>query len=264
VTEKAPEASIQTPIAVIARQTFAAWAADENRPPDGAYDGGAWRQAQWARLREAIEPDPETWWLVALEAIRYASPDDLRILGLWPFRVLLAVGGEPLQQRAVVIARDDPKMAAILVEALEDSFAVPGQVWSGMTEMVRLLGLETAIAAAMRHADRVAAIHGDDADDTPDFWAFDLGGRLARNVPELAWAFVTGLIAGVSEPALDFVGAGELENFCWVVGATFIERIEAEAECNPRFRRALGSVWPGNEVIPADTYRRIRAAAGFG
>ena len=64
------------------------------------------------------------------------------------------------------------------------------------------------------------------------------------------------------ETELDYVGAGELEDFCWEVAPAFIERIEAEAVRNPRFRLALASVWPGAGTIPPEMYSRIRAAAG--
>ena len=59
-----------------------------------------------------------------------------------------------------------------------------GRVWSGLTETVRRLGLETAVAANARVAEATAATRGgDDHWDSPDFWAFGLGGRLAANDP---------------------------------------------------------------------------------
>ena len=253
----------KTRVAEHARQTLMAWRSGSNDPPEADHDREAWRQARWDELSEAIRVDPETWWEVSRDVIEESDWSQLGMIGLWPFHALLAVGGDAIQTKAFEAARSDPKVAGLVVMGMEMVIGDDGRVWSGLTETVRRLGLETAVAANARVAEATAAARGgDDHWDSPDFWAFGLGGRLAANDPELAWAFVLALIETAPETELDYVGAGELEDFCWEVAPAFIDRIEAEAARNPRFRVALASVWPGAGTIPPETYSRIRAAAG--
>jgi hypothetical protein len=248
-------------VAERARQTLAAWLAGTYDRPNDDRDRESWRQARWVELCEAIREDPDTWWEVSRDVIDETDWSQLGIVGVWPFRALLTVGGEAIQAKAFEVARTDRKVAGLVVMAMEDVIGDHGRVWSGLTEVVRRLGLDTAVEANARLTEAtVASSGGDEHWDSPDFWAFGLGGRLARNDPELAWAFVLALIERVPDTGLDHVGASELEDFCWVVAPLFIDRIEAEAARNRRFRAALGSVWPGLRTIPPGTYRRIRAA----
>jgi hypothetical protein len=250
-------------VAGLARQTLAAWLAGRHEPPNGAHDQERWRRATWDDLCEMVRVDPQTWLEVSLEVIDETPwSRRLGVIGLWPFRAVLAVGGDPIQGQALAAARADPKRTAIVVEALEDLVGDAGRVWSGMTAVVTRLGVDTAIAANARISEAAAASSdGVGHWESPDFWAFGLGGRIAQNDPELAWVFVNGVIDSVSDETLDYVGASELEDFCWAVAPAFIERIETEAASDPRFRRALASVWPGVDTIPPETYRRIRMAA---
>jgi hypothetical protein len=225
------------------RQTLLAWRSGMNDPPEADHDRESWRQARWDELCAAIRADPVTWWEVSREVIEESDWSQLGMVGLWPFHALLAVGGEAIKAKAFEAARTDPKVAGLVVMAMEIVIGDHGRVWSGLTGTVRRLGLDTAVAANARLSEATAAsTAGDDDWDSPDFWAFGLGGRLAANDPELAWAFVLALIETVSAATLDYVGAGELEDFCWEVAPAFIDRIEAEAARNHRFRVALASV----------------------
>jgi len=243
------------------RRTLGAWLDGTNDPPTGLVDDG-WRQARWDELCDAIGKDPQTWLDVSLTVIEETPWKDLGMIGVWPFRALLAVGGDSIEGQVLEIARVDPKVAGIYVMAMEDVIGDHGHVWSGLTAVVRRLGSDVAVAATARIAEAAqTSAEGRDFWDSPDEWAFGLGGRLAANDPELAWTFILGVIEAVPETVLGYVGASEVEDFCWEVAPAFIERIEAEAARSPRFRIALGSVWPGGETIPPDTYGRIRTAA---
>ena len=141
---------------------------------------------------------------------------------------------------------------------------------------VRALGIDAAVEAAKRLAERVAS--GGDFDG-PDFWAFLLGMQLGQGDPELGWEYVCRLVDAVAdqEAVLSLVGAGWLEDFCWFAAPAFIDRIVERARLNDAFRAALGEVWPGGADIPAgesvpegcvagprippEIYARIRSAA---
>ena len=79
------------------------------------------------------------------------------MVGLWPFHALLAVGGDAIQTKAFEAARTDPKVAGLVVVAMEMVIGDNGRVWSGLTETVRRLGLETAVSANARVAEATAA-----------------------------------------------------------------------------------------------------------
>jgi len=199
-----------------------------------------------------------------LELVRTTPVSDagVRRLADIPLRVLLSVGGETYQRRAVDAARDHPTMAALAFDALERDLGTVGETWGGAAAAVALLGVETAVAAWVRlYTGLEKAGWTESGWDTVDFWAFMLGGHLGAAAPALGGDFVCGLIAAVPDTLLGYVGASELEDFCWEAGAEYIDRIEAESARDPRFRRALRDVWPGGERISPAVYLRIRQAA---
>ena len=153
-------------------------------------------------------------------------------------------------------------MAALAFQAFEMILRAPGgDVWAGMAAALSALGVDTAVTAWIRLYQRLEQSGWTKAAwDSPDYWAFNLAGAVAKDSPELSWAFLLGLIAAVPDSLLLHVGAGELEDFCWAASESYIERIEAEAAGDPRFRRALTHVWPGGDQIPSTLYARIRAA----
>ncbi len=161
------------------------------------------------------------------------------------------------------VLRDGAIEAGLLVDALETALMGDrGSLDVAKSRAVRAVGIEAAVMAAKRLAERVA-VGGDY--ESPDFWAFRLGAELGRGDPELGWEFLCRLTEAVhGEAPLSLIGASQLEDFCWVAAPAFIDRIEERARTHPRFRRALGEVWPGRGTIPAETYARILRAAGGG
>jgi hypothetical protein len=149
-----------------------------------------------------------------------------------------------------------------LVQALEHALFEPGEpLWASLAKAIRAVGLEVALEAAERLANRVAA--GGDY-DSPDFWSFGLGGHLGHGDPELGWEFICRLVELVSGQALYLVGASQVEDFCWAAAPAFIDRIEAQAESSSAFHEALGEVWPYGAAVPPEVYARIRKASEAG
>jgi hypothetical protein len=88
-------------------------------------------------------------------------------------------------------------------------------------------------------------------------WATKLLDDRIDNVPEVAWELVLDLIdKAPGDEALGWVAAGPLEDLLGGWGPDFIERVEALARSNDRFRRCLAGVW-SNRMAP-DVYSRIR------
>ena len=147
-----------------------------------------------------------------------------------------------------------------IVDALEDTLfegSNSPDEFSGKALAVRVVGIDAAVEAASRHNQKLWATG---AIDDADSWAAALGLELGSADPDLGWEFVCRLVDAVPDEVLGVVGAGALEEFCSVAAGSFVDRIEARARENLRFRTALGSVW--QHGIPDDPYHRIRTAAG--
>ena len=81
---------------------------------------------------------------------------------------------------------------------------------------------------------------------------------LGDDIDEL-WSLTLGLIAGApnDEWALQSIAAGPLEDLLSRFDGEAIERVEAEASRDPKFRRVLSGVWRMN--MSADVWGRVRA-----
>ena len=88
------------------------------------------------------------------------------------------------------------------------------------------------------------------------WWAWEKMDRLVRNLPEEAWrAILLCLYSTSDERVLGMVAAGPLEDFLCLHGPAFLDRVLAEAQQRPWFRRSLRGVWGWSEMSPS-----VRAA----
>ena len=75
--------------------------------------------------------------------------------------------------------------------------------------------------------------------------------------PEEAWACILeGIRRAPSEKVLGLIGAGALENFLGHHGDAFIDRVERQANADPRFLYVVGNVWKWE--IPDPVWQRIQ------
>ena len=150
-------------VAEHARQTLMAWRSGSNDPPEADHDR---ESLATGPLGRALRGDPRRPRDVVgglTRGHRGSEWSQLGMVGLWPFHALLAVGGDAIQTKAFEAARTDPKVAGLVVMGMEMVIGDDGRVWSGLTETVRRLGLETAVAANARVAEATAASsEGDD------------------------------------------------------------------------------------------------------
>jgi len=94
-----------------------------------------------------------------------------------------------------------------------------------------------------------------------------VGGRASRLMhdlitfrPEEAWRRILAVIAEAKDDhALKLIGAGPLEDLLSFDAEQFIERVEAQAAADSRFRVSLSNVW-GMSVIETSIYSRIQKA----
>ena len=105
-------------------------------------------------------------------------------------------------------------------------------------------------------------------DDTPEMdaaeRAYSAVEDIIRDGPaDLAWALVVELLRRA--PDVDRLGAhavGPLENLVRRRGPEIVERVEAEAGRDPRFRLALGGIWLAHGDMPPDVLERVVRASG--
>lgn len=95
-----------------------------------------------------------------------------------------------------------------------------------------------------------------------DFWAWHRLELVAATLPELAWPVVLELVAQAPGHHMRYVGAGPLEGIVQADPAGFVDRIEAAAADNPRFREALGAVWIDPRSCDPSVVARLLAASG--
>jgi hypothetical protein len=93
------------------------------------------------------------------------------------------------------------------------------------------------------------------------FWAWEeLNRILEEDGPDAAWPLILQLVEKGSDNAVGAVGAGILEDLLDKHGTRVIDRVEAQAACDQRFRFCLSHVWPAN--MPPDLWQRVVAARG--
>ena len=102
------------------------------------------------------------------------------------------------------------------------------------------------------------------APDSPIYgWATELLVHVTEDEPEVAWDLVLGLVERAPEDeALGWVAAGPLEDLLCHHGPELIDRVEALARSDPRFRRCLARVWGSDRMEPSVYERMCLVAPG--
>jgi hypothetical protein len=98
--------------------------------------------------------------------------------------------------------------------------------------------------------------------DNTDFWAWQEAHDAYYENPERAWIILLALVAQAEGKELEYVGAGLLEHLCESHGSQFIDRVEAQAIQDPKFKAALGSIWLNSLYVPEVIVRRLVNASG--
>jgi hypothetical protein len=84
-----------------------------------------------------------------------------------------------------------------------------------------------------------------------NFWAHDELADLCESKPQDAWEVIVALVeAANSEPLLEAIGAGPLQDLMALHGEDYIARVEQEAAGNARFRRAMAGAWLDADDTP--------------
>ena len=99
----------------------------------------------------------------------------------------------------------------------------------------------------------------------PDQRDYDLVHHTIRDgPPERAWALVIAVLRLTPDDRSMHLAAGPLEDLVKCQGAALVDRIEAEAARDERFRRALGGIWLSEADLPMAELRRIVRASDDG
>lgn len=90
--------------------------------------------------------------------------------------------------------------------------------------------------------------------DRPEFASLD---DEIHGDPERAWPHLLQLIGEIDDELLEFAGAGPLETFVTHHAAAFIDRIEARAREDGRFRECLSRIWLTDGHLDAGVQQRL-------
>lgn len=110
----------------------------------------------------------------------------------------------------------------------------------------------------------IAAYHAfgrDRRDD--DFWAWQRVKDVVQGPDaERAWGLTVAVVRSAPDHRLEHVGAGPVEELVETHGPALLDRIEAEAGRDPRFREALASIWLTADDFAPEVIARLQDAAG--
>ncbi len=84
-----------------------------------------------------------------------------------------------------------------------------------------------------------------------NFWAHEQLADLCEDKPQDAWEVILALVGEAkSEPLLEAIGAGPLQELMALHGEEYIARVEREAAGNAPFRRAMAGAWLDRDDTP--------------
>jgi hypothetical protein len=229
---------------------------------------------------------PELGWRCILAILELPDAFAWRSRIAHDLQVLISRHGEQLIDRIEAEAEASPAFRGCLAEMRnEPPFTVAEPLWPRLSAAAGKPFGEMSARMARLHAEmpQMAELlawdpHPFAPEDAPEldedavraiatdwlryqqcFWACDELGRL-RDEPEALWPVLLRIVERGSARALGSLGAGALEDLVREHGAEMIERIEARAADDARFRFCLSHVWPG-DVAP-EIWDRVVAARG--
>ena len=100
-----------------------------------------------------------------------------------------------------------------------------------------------------------------EASESPDDEGSFVVDRLAREEPEVGWSVILAILERIdAEPSsrlFQVLAAGPLEDLLSHHGSALVDRVEAEAQRNPRFNLLLGGVW--QNTMTEQVWSRVQA-----
>ena len=104
------------------------------------------------------------------------------------------------------------------------------------------------------------AVKGSDAQNA-NFWAYEALDDLRGHNVERCWEIINEIRRlDDSDLMLSNLAAGPLEDLLVTSGSAFIDRCEALAKTDDRFKSMLGMVWKNS--MPEDIWKRVQLASG--
>ena len=89
-------------------------------------------------------------------------------------------------------------------------------------------------------------------------WASDKAIDLALENPKELWEFILEVLKrDPPTEVIEVLAAGPLEDYIARLGGQVIDRVEAQAAADPKFRSLLGGVWRNS--MSEDIWRRVQA-----
>ena len=219
------------------RETIAAWAAGRFYPLAGE---DASRTAL-DDLQDAMAAEPKDWWSAFVEVLRAGDQAAVGNLGS-PLARLLYVAQPELHREIAAAARIEPKVAEAFWSAMEDLRA--------QRLAYRELGRVLVVSTYRDYCE---------TDSWEYSWSFSALLYLLEDEPDELWSIGLDLLRTGDDEMPRIVGAVILEELLERYLDRYVEQMEAEAQRDPRFKLALGTVYLSK--VPAQLVARVQAAA---
>lgn len=222
-------------------------------------------------LRELIRHDPDAAWPVVIEIVNRGplhGLDAFRTMS--PLRDLLRRHGTAVIDRLEEIAADSVLIRRCLWRMKPSQgippteFDIPADVWRRVeraTNGTTDYNTDDPVGREQKLTYDAERVVGAWFAYEAVFWASERLQDLLAKDPEVAWRTIVLLIERApSDERLGPVGAGPLEDLLNDHGDMFIDRIEAAARTDSRFRACLASVW--QRGMSEALWERVVAARG--
>jgi hypothetical protein len=121
------------------------------------------------------------------------------------------------------------------------------------------LGSMRGSSVHVDHIARAWVAYWQEEERTGRFPNSAVGNFASRLHPDTGWAVILRILdrlnADPKDPLFKIFAASPVEDFIADHGAIVIDRVEAEAATNPRFKLLLGGVW--RRGMPLDIWERV-------
>jgi len=231
---------------------------------------------------------PELGWASILAVLELPHARPYLSALEWPLRMLISQNGPSFIERIEIEAVTSSAFRECLGHVQPDPvFSIPESLWDRLTNAAGkpigpMAPHMVALFADIPELAEALALDLDplDPDEAPTlttaelheqaegwvayhetFWAWEeLNRILVEEGEEATWSIVLAVVENASEHGLGRLGAGILETLLGEHGPAVIERVEALAAIDQRFRFCLSHAWQGD--MSDEIWQRVVVARG--
>ena len=198
----------------------------------------------WAieMLDDICRTQPEQCWKLISQLLDGATLNSqIESLAKGPLQDLLAQHGRDFIDRVEAEAQNNSRFKNLLREVFRYPF--DAEFW----ERIQRINLDDLVAAWLAYHQEWKELR-DSSNESgqygPHWWAASWMLDMPADQPELCWKLILQILDGATTDCqIANLAAGPMEDLLAQHGRDFIDRVEAEAKINGRFKHLLGGVW---------------------